>query len=210
MDCAHGLALARSAGVFRQMVFGLEAVSPLGAQRCLREDFQGAVWRAGLRIRHDRRYDHQSSPARDRRKRGTQEQAIGRSRGGLTTKIVVLVDALGYLARFILLPGQRHDSVGVEPLIEDIDFEALIADKAFDQNALRRELNERGALAVIPSKRDRKTPIPYDAEMYKWRHLVENCIQRLKEWRRIATRYDKTDTSFGAFIHLSAALRAIT
>jgi transposase len=120
-----------------------------------------------------------------------------------------LVDALGYLARFILLPGQRHDSVGVEPLIENIDFAALIADKAFDNNALRRELNERGALAVIPSKQDRKTPIPHDAEMYKWRHLVENCIQRLKEWRHIATRYDKTDTSFCAFIHLSAALRAI-
>jgi len=68
-----------------------------------------------------------------------------------------LVDALGYLVRFILLPGQRHDSVGVEPLIEDIDFEALIADKAFDQTALRRELNDRGALAVIPSKKDRKT-----------------------------------------------------
>jgi transposase len=128
----------------------------------------------------------------------------------LTTKIVLLVDALGYLARFVLLPGQRHDCVGVEPLIENVDFEALIADKAFDNNALRKELNERGALAVIPSKRDRKTPIPHDAEMYKWRHLVENCIQRLKEWRRIATRYDKTDASFCAFIHLSAALRAIT
>jgi transposase len=116
---------------------------------------------------------------------------------------------LGYLTRFILLPGQRHDSVGVEPLIEDVDFDALIADKAFDNNALRKGLNERGSLAVIPSKADRKTSIPHDVEMYKWRHLVENCIQRLKEWRRIATRYDKTDTSFGAFVHLSAAMRAI-
>jgi len=127
----------------------------------------------------------------------------------LTTKIVLLVDALGYLARFLLLPGQRHDSVGVEPLIEDVNFEALIADKAFDNNALRQELNERGALAVIPSKADRKTLIPHDPEMYKWRHLVENCIQRLKEWRRIATRYDKTDESFAAFINLSASMRAI-
>jgi len=106
-----------------------------------------------------------------------------------------LVDALGYLARFILLPGQRHDSVGVEPLIENIDFEALIADKAFDNNALRREFNERDALAV-PSTQHRKTPIPHDAEMYKWRHLVENCIQRLKEWRRIATRYDRPTPAF--------------
>ena len=127
----------------------------------------------------------------------------------MTTKIVLLVDALGYLANFMLLPGQRHDSVGVEPLIANVDFEALIADKAFDNNALREKLNARGALAVIPSKEDRKVPIPHDTEMYKWRHLVENCIQRLKEWRRIATRYDKTDTSFAAFVQLSAALRAI-
>lgn len=120
-----------------------------------------------------------------------------------------MVDALGNLARFVLLPGQRHDSIGVEPLIKDVDFGAFLADKAFDNNALRRELNERGSLAVIPSKADRKETIPHDAEMYKWRHLVENCIQRLKEWRRIATRYDKTDTSFGAFVHLSATMRAI-
>ena len=117
---------------------------------------------------------------------------------------------MGYLARFVLLPGQRHDSVGVDPLIAGVDFEALIADKAFDNNALRAQLNDRGALAIIPSKADRKMPIPHDTEMYKWRHLVENAIQRLKEWRRLATRYDKTDTSFSAFINLSAAMRAIS
>ncbi len=128
----------------------------------------------------------------------------------MTTKILALTDALGNLVRFELLPGHRFDTVGVPPLLKGVAFDALLADKAFDSNALRRELNERGALAVIPSKKDRKTPIPHDAEMYKWRHLVENCIQRLKEWRRIATRYDKTDESFAAFIHLSAALRAIT
>lgn len=122
---------------------------------------------------------------------------------------MVLVDALGNLVRFVLLPGQRHDSVGVEPLITNLDFEALIADKAFDNNALRAELNQRGALAVIPSKADRTTPILHDAEMYKWRHLVENFFQRLKEFRRLATRYDKTDTSFAAAIHLGAALLAL-
>jgi transposase len=122
---------------------------------------------------------------------------------------VALVDALGNLVRFVLLPGQRHDSVGVKPLIGDLDFAALIADKAFDNNDLRAELNARGALAVIPSKTSRKTFIPHDAEMYKWRHLVENCFQRLKEFRRIATRYDKTDTSFAAAINLGAALLAL-
>jgi len=120
---------------------------------------------------------------------------------------VALADALGNLVRFVLLPGQRHDSVGVEPLITDIEFAALIGDKAFDNNALRAELNERGVL--VPSKDDRKVPIPHDADMDKWRHLIENCFQRLKEFRRIATRYDKTDTSFAAVIHLAAAFLAL-
>ena len=122
---------------------------------------------------------------------------------------MVLADALGNLARFVLLPGQRHDSIGVEPLITGLDFDALIADKAFDNNALRANLNERGALAVIPAKVDRKTHIPHDTEMYKWRHLVENLFQKIKEFRRIATRYDKTDTSYAAAIHLVAALIAL-
>ena len=122
---------------------------------------------------------------------------------------MALVDALGNLARFVLLPGQRHDSVGVEPLITGVDFEALIADKAFDSNALRTILSDRGAIAVIPSKADRKTPILHDHEMYKWRHLVENFFQRLKEFRRIATRYDKTDTSFSAIIHLASSYLAL-
>jgi transposase len=104
--------------------------------------------------------------------------------------------------------GQRHDSIGVEPLITGVNFDALTADKAFDQDVLRATFNERGALAVIPAKGDRKTPIPHDAEMYKWRHLMENFFQRIKEFRRIATRYDRTDESFGAAIYLVAAFLA--
>jgi transposase len=135
-------------------------------------------------------------------------QAIGRSRGGLTTKIVAVVDALGNLVRFVLLPGQRHDSVGVAPLLKDLDFAALLADKAFDSDAIRADLNERGALAVIPPKANRATDIPCDFEMYKWRHLVENFFCKIKEFRRIATRYDKTDTSFAAIIHLGGIVLA--
>jgi transposase len=122
---------------------------------------------------------------------------------------VALVDALGNLVRFVLLPGQRHDSIGVAPLIEDVEFNALLADKAFDNNALRAKLTERGALAVIPSMTSRNPPIPHDEHMYGWRHLIENCFQRLKEFRRLATRYDKTDTSFAAIIHLAAASIAL-
>ena len=138
---------------------------------------------------------------------GTKTQAIGRSRGGLT--IVALVDALGNLVRFVLLPGQRHDSVGVAPLLTDLDFAALLADKAFDSDGFRTELDNRGAVAVIPPKANRVTTIPCDFEMYKWRHLVENFFCKIKEFRRIATRYDKTDTSFSAMIHLVGSVLAI-
>src|SRR5687768_1697902 len=98
-----------------------------------------------------------SSPSTQRRaaQRGTRTQALGRSRGGLTTKIVALVDALGTLVRFILLPGQRHDSVGVAPLLTDLDFAALLADNAFDSDGIRTALADRGARAVIPPKANR-------------------------------------------------------
>jgi transposase len=113
------------------------------------------------------------------------------------------------LARFVLLPGQRHDSIATQSLIAGVDFDALIADRAFDNDGLRSELNERAAIAVIPAKSHRKRPVPHDVEMYRWRHLVENYFQRLKEFRRIATRYDKTDTSFAAAIYLVAAFLAL-
>ena len=122
---------------------------------------------------------------------------------------MALVDALGNLARFVLLPGQRHDSIGVEPLLDGVALGALIGDKAFDSDWLRLQLDQRGTLAVIPPNASRAKVIPYDAEIYKWRHLVENFFQRIKEFRRIATRYDKTDTSFRAAIHLVATVLAI-
>ena len=107
------------------------------------------------------------------------------------------------------MPGQRHDSVGVAPLIKDIDFQALLADKAFDTTWLRAELDERGAAAVIPPRLNRTDAITCDFHMYRWRHLVENFFCKLKAFRRIATRYEKTDGSFKAMIHLVGSLLAI-
>ena len=86
----------------------------------------------------------------DRAQKG-ESQAIGRSKGGMTTKILALTDALGNLVRFVLLPGQRFDTVGVPPLIEGLAFDALIADKAFDSNAIIAELDGRGARSSFPS-----------------------------------------------------------
>ena len=120
---------------------------------------------------------------------------------------MVLVDGLGNLIDFRLMPGQRHDSKSVMPLLEGLSFAALLGDKAFDNDALRAALHQRRAKAVIPPRR--KVCIDYDREMYKWRHLVENFFARIKEFRRIATRYDKTDSSFAATIYLSSTILAL-
>ncbi len=101
----------------------------------------------------------------------------------------------------MLLPGQRHDLIGVPPLLEGVEFEALIADKAYDSNDLRAELGVRAATAVIPPRSNRVEAIDYDTEMYKWRHLVENCFCKLKHFRRLAMRFEKTDVSYAAMVH---------
>ena len=121
---------------------------------------------------------------------------------------MALVDALGNLVRFVLLPGQHHDLVGVRPLIEGVAFGALLGDKAFDADWLRADLDDRGAAAVIPPKVSRKTIIRFARDMYCWRHLIENTFAKLKEFRGVATRYDKTDTSYAAAIHLAGAIIA--
>ena len=93
-------------------------------------------------------------------------------------------------------------------MIKGVSFDALLADKAFDADWLLQDLDERGATAVIPPKTNRKIQRNYDAEVYKWRHLVENYFAKIKEFRGIATRYDKTDYSYAACWNLVAALIA--
>ena len=94
----------------------------------------------------------------------------------MTTKILALTDALGNLVRFELLPGHRYDTIGLPPLIAGLEFDALIADKAFDSNDIIANLNERGAKVVISQHPRRTTPLKIDTEMYKWRHLIENLL----------------------------------
>ena len=93
-------------------------------------------------------------------------------------------------------------------MICNVEFGALLADKAFDANWLMEELDARGARAVIPPKSNRKEQRAYDIEVYKWRHMVENYFAKIKEFRGIATRYDKTDCSYTANWNLAAALIA--
>ena len=124
----------------------------------------------------------------------------------MTTKILALVDALGNLIRFQLMPGQRGETTGVAVLLEGLKFDALLGDKAYDADWLRKDLQQRGAEAVIPPRAKRLHPATYDADKYKWRHLVENFFQRLKEFRGLATRSCKTDSSFAAMICLVATV----
>ena len=110
--------------------------------------------------------------------------------------------------RFVLLPGQRHDTIGVPPLIDGVAFGALLGDRAFDVDWLRADLDARGAVAVIPPRTTRKARFLFDRDMYRWRHLIENAFAKLKEFRAVATRYDKTDTSYAATIDLAGAIIA--
>ncbi|MGM0743572.1 MAG: IS5 family transposase [Pseudomonadota bacterium] len=129
---------------------------------------------------------------------------MGRSRGGITTKILALTDSLGNLVDFRLMPGQAHDLRAVPDLIEDLCADHLLADRAFDADWLRSALDDREITPVIPPKSNRRFPATFDKETYKWRHLIENYFGKLKENRAIAMRSCKTDQSFAAFISLAA------
>src|ERR1700691_3539422 len=206
VDRPNSQPVAASAALVRPLEQRVHALSRLGKGGYLEAAVRRRLRRSRHGIRHGRRHHRQGPPPRTGRKRGTQSQAIGRSKGGMTTKILALTDALGNLVRFVLLPGQRFDTVGVPPLIEGLSFGALIADKAFDSNAIIADLNERGAKIVISQHPRRASPLPLDEEMYKWRHLIENFFCKLKEFKRIAMRADKTDHSLEAIIHLAAAV----
>ena len=133
-------------------------------------------------------------------------QAIGRSRGGLTTKIHALVDALGNPVELMLTPGQAHDLTCAKPLIESVDPDALIGDKAFDADWFIDALSERRITPVISSMPDRSINRACDFALYCERNLVERFFNKLKHFRAIATRYDKLARNFLAGVHLAAAI----
>jgi transposase len=125
----------------------------------------------------------------------------------LSSKIHTLVDALGNPLAFLLTPGQAHDLEGADALLPQMQADTLLADKAFDADERVIEpLAAAGKTAVIPPKKNRKNQRDYDKELYKARHLIENFYCKLKQYRAIATRYDKTARNFLAAIHLVAAI----
>lgn len=139
--------------------------------------------------------------------KGSFAQAIGISRGGRTSKLHGLTHAQGRPRLLMVSAGNVNDMTMAASLIEQASgrFDRLIADRDYDTNAIRAAIAALGAEVVIPSTSSRRTPIPYDRDAYEARNLVERLWCRLKDWRRVATRYDKLARNF-----LAAALIAAT
>jgi transposase len=113
---------------------------------------------------------------------------------------------LGNPVEFLLTAGQVADVTQAEPLIQGHQADALIADKAYDSNALIAAAKRQGAESVIPSKKNRKIPREYDKHIYKERKKVEWFINLLKQYRRVATRYEKTARNFLGFVHIASIM----
>ena len=121
----------------------------------------------------------------------------------MSTKIHIAVDALGNVLRLLYTAGQVHESTKAEALIDGLLAENLIGDKAFDSDRFRAFLTDRNVTAVIPSNASRARAIPYDQHLYKERHLIELFINKIKHFRRVATRYDKTIASYASFVAIA-------
>ena len=136
----------------------------------------------------------------------TANKAVGRTRGGLNTKLHAIVDGLGNPVEFMLSAGNDHDSVHAVELLEKVEISGsnVLADRAYGAKAIRAYISEQGAGYVIPPQSNISEPWPVDWWLYKERHLVECFFQKLKWFRRIATRYDKLDASFLAFVYLAS------
>ena len=135
---------------------------------------------------------------------GQQCQKFGRSRGGFSTKVHATTDALGCPTRFILTGGNASDYTQAIPLIERQNAEYIIADRGYDSQAIIDAITATGAKPVIPSRSLRKAKREYDRHIYKERNVIERMFNKLKQFRRISSRYDKLATSFLSFLHLAA------
>jgi transposase len=134
------------------------------------------------------------------------DEALGRSRGGFTTKLHIACDAHGKPVQLLLGPGQEHDLTRADELLADHQPAAVIADKAYDADAFLARIREREAEIVIPPLKVRNVQRPYNRRKYKQRNLIERFVNRLKHYRRVATRYEKTARNFLAFACLTSTL----
>jgi transposase len=140
------------------------------------------------------------------KKNNEDDEAIGRSRGGLSSKIHCIVDGLGNPVDFILTGGEVHDSVCADTLLNGKNADFVVADKAYDTNAILDRIAQMEAVAVIPPKSNRTEQRTYDKHYYKDRNLVERFFCKLKQFRGIATRYCKRGMYFLEAVKLASSI----
>jgi transposase len=133
-------------------------------------------------------------------------QSLGRSRGGFSTKIHLATDALGNALRFILTSGERNDITQAEQLVENFAADYVIADKGYDAEPFIMKLKERNFAVIIPSRVNRKEQREIDTHLYKERHLIENQIGKLKQFRRVFSRFDKLAKNYLSFIYFASTV----
>ena len=202
---SHRLALAGHPRALRPLYHLLQPLCPLGEGRGVGQDIVrdigGLRWGGG----DDRQFLHAGASTRGHSlKKGGADHGMGRSRGGLTSKLHAVVDGRGRPIRMLLTPGQTHDAKPALALLAGLPEGALLlADRAYDSNAIRA-LSERGIVVNIPPKRNRRAMIPFDRPAYRKRNLVERFFNRLKQFRGIATRYDKLERTFMDGVKLAA------
>jgi transposase len=132
---------------------------------------------------------------------------IGRTKGGRNTKLHAICDEKGRPCVLLLTPGNVHDCRAAQQCIEAVPPSAhLVADKGYDSKALREWLLARGTQAVIPPRRNRKIQYDYDKAIYKQRNIIERMFCRIKDWRRVATRYDRNLKTFISTIAIAATV----
>jgi len=130
---------------------------------------------------------------------------VGRSRGGITTKIHARVDAKGRPVCLLISPGEAHDASCADALLNGLENGAVvIADKAYDADNIRAHIHHQGAVPNIPNRSNRKTKYRWTKALYRERNRVERFFNRLKQFRRIATRYDKLGANFFAFVKIAS------
>lgn len=141
-----------------------------------------------------------------KKNQGQAGEALGRSRGGFTTKLHAAVSDTFLPLRFILTAGARHDVTQAPALIAGYTCETVIADAAYDSDAFRAEIVDQGSVPVIRPRKNRLEDRPYDKDLYKLRNVIERFFHRLKQYRRVATRYDKYARRYLGFVYVAAIL----
>nr|WP_323032750.1 IS5 family transposase [Paracoccus sp. (in: a-proteobacteria)] len=190
------------------MVVCLSAVPALDVGGAVGTDPGGAERepdRAGCAA-DDRQHRGSRSSSGSGRKRGTPRQGFGRSRGGFTTKIHLRVNAAGLPMRTEITAGQTSDYLGFDLVMADNlpEPSVLLADRGYNSDNIRKTMEVRDVVPVIPMRKTRKLRVAVDRRLYRLRNLVERCFNKLKNARRVATRYDKTAESFLGFIDITS------